>query len=166
MQIFLLRKVTLCSHINSVPWMYAVTPTPYHDFTQFVVSVKSLSFSLAWGFFGPIAYIHVTKLVWPRKVTLRSQCTRVRSWYGVYSIPFLSFIAQSKVQGFFSNRLNWDHPDPSTAGECVPPSFGSGGGGGGTLACVWGGHFTELMWTQKVIKRRLMVFADLVMVSL
>jgi hypothetical protein len=29
---------------------------------------------------------------------------------------------------FFSNRWNWDHPTPSTAGECVPPSLVPGGG--------------------------------------
>jgi hypothetical protein len=52
--------MTLCGHINSVPWLYAVTPTPYHECTQFVDSVKPLSFSLNRGFFGPIAYIHGT----------------------------------------------------------------------------------------------------------
>ncbi len=30
---------------------------------------------------------------------------------------------------FFSSRRNWDSPNPSPAGECVPPSFGSGGRG-------------------------------------
>ncbi len=40
--IFVFRKVTLRGHINSVPWMYAVTPTPYYECTQFVDSVKSL----------------------------------------------------------------------------------------------------------------------------
>jgi hypothetical protein len=76
MLICVLRKVTLRSHINSVPWMYAVTPTPYNECTEF-----------SKGFFGPIAYIHGTELVWPRKVTLRSWCDRVHSRYGVDSIP-------------------------------------------------------------------------------
>jgi hypothetical protein len=40
--IFVLRKVTLRSHINSVLWMYAVTPTPYYECKQFVDSIKSL----------------------------------------------------------------------------------------------------------------------------
>ncbi len=39
---FVLRKVTLRGHINSVPRMYAVTPTPSQECTQFVDSVKSL----------------------------------------------------------------------------------------------------------------------------
>jgi hypothetical protein len=39
-----------------------------------------------------------------------------------------------RVLSFFSSRRNWDSPIPSPAGEC-PPSFGSGWGGGGTLAC-------------------------------
>jgi hypothetical protein len=43
--------------------MNAVTPTPYYECTEFVDSVKSLSFSLSRGFFGPIAYIHGTELV-------------------------------------------------------------------------------------------------------
>ncbi len=40
-----LLKVTLRNYINSVQWMYAITPTPYNECTQFVDSVKSLSFS-------------------------------------------------------------------------------------------------------------------------
>ncbi len=40
-----LRKVTLRGYINSVQWMYAITPTPYNECTQFVDSVKSLSCS-------------------------------------------------------------------------------------------------------------------------
>ncbi len=33
-----------------------------------------------------------------------------------------------RVLGFFSSSPNWDSPTPSPAGECVLPSFGSGGG--------------------------------------
>ncbi len=36
--------------------------------------------------------------------------------------------------GFFSSRRNWDSPNPSPAGECVPPPFGSGGGAAHSLA--------------------------------
>ena len=43
-----------------------------------------------------------------------------------------------RVPSFLSSRRNWDSPTPSPAGECVLPSFGSGGihthcgrGGGG-----------------------------------
>ncbi len=32
-----------------------------------------------------------------------------------------------RVLSFFSCRRNWDSPIPSTAGECAPPTFGSGG---------------------------------------
>jgi hypothetical protein len=34
-----------------------------------------------------------------------------------------------RVLSFFSIRWNWDSPTPSPGGECVLPSFGSGGGG-------------------------------------
>ncbi len=40
-----LLKVTLRNYINSVQWMYAITPTPDNECTQFVDSIKSLSFS-------------------------------------------------------------------------------------------------------------------------
>jgi len=41
-----------------------------------------------------------------------------------------------RVLGFFSSRPNWDSLTPSPPGECVPPSFGSGGGGTRSLAGV------------------------------
>ncbi len=41
--------------------------------------------------------------------------------------------AQSgRVLSLFSSRRNWDSPNPSPAGKCAPPPFGSGGSG--TLA--------------------------------
>ncbi len=46
---------------------------------------------------------------------------------------FFMYIVQSRQSArLFLSRLNWDSPGPSTAGECfsIPPSFGSGGGGG------------------------------------
>jgi hypothetical protein len=52
--------------------MNAVAPTPYQ--TQFVDSVKSLSFGLTRAFFGPTAYM------------VRNWCDRVQSWYGVDAI--------------------------------------------------------------------------------
>jgi hypothetical protein len=42
-----------------------------------------------------------------------------------------------RVLSFFSSRRNWDSPNPSPAGECVPPLFGSVGRG--TLAGERGG---------------------------
>jgi hypothetical protein len=58
-----LRTMNENGHTNSVPWMKMVTLTPYHEWMQFVESVKSLSFSLTTGFFGPIVYIHGTELM-------------------------------------------------------------------------------------------------------
>ncbi len=51
------------------------------------------------------------------------------------------------MPGFFSSCPNW----PLNRRRWCPPSFGSGGGV--TLACGWGGHFTELMWPCKVTLR-------------
>ncbi len=51
----------------SVPWMTAITSTPYHECRQFVDSVKPL-------LFRPIAYIHCTEFVWQRSVMVRSWC--------------------------------------------------------------------------------------------
>ena len=62
-----LRTMNVRGHNNSVPWMTGVTPTPYHECTQFVDSVKPLSFR-------PIAYIHGTELAWPRSFMVRSWC--------------------------------------------------------------------------------------------
>jgi hypothetical protein len=81
-----LRTMTLRSHIHPVPWMNAVTPTPYHECTQFADSVKSLSFSLTRGFFGPIAYFHGSELVWLRSFMVRSWCDLVKWPYGVKKI--------------------------------------------------------------------------------
>ncbi len=86
-----LRTMTLRCHINSVPWMNAVTPTPYHECTQFADSVKSLSFSLTRGSFGPIAYIHGTELVWLRSFMVRSWWDLVKWPYGVQKSALSDF---------------------------------------------------------------------------
>ncbi len=51
----------------------------------------------------------------------------------------------------FSSRRNWDSPNPSPAGECAPPPFGSGGmdtlageRGGGGVPIQTRGH--PLLW--------------------
>ena len=67
-----LRTMNARGHINSVPWMTGVTPTPYHECTQFVDSVKPLSFRP----------IHGTELVWPRSFIVRSWCDFVKWPYG------------------------------------------------------------------------------------
>ncbi len=61
-----LRTMNARGHINSEPWMNVVTPSLYHECTQFVDSVKPLSFSLSRRSFQPIAYIDGTKFVWLR----------------------------------------------------------------------------------------------------
>ncbi len=97
--------------------------------------------SLARGFFGPIAYIHGTKLVWPSKETLRSWCDRVHSRYGFY----VSFVHSTEFSArLFLQSSELGPPAPSTAGVCPPLLW---------FACVWGGHFTELMWPRKVTLR-------------
>jgi hypothetical protein len=49
------------------------------------------------------------------------------------------------VLGLFSSRPNRDSPTPSPAGECLPHSFGSGGGGTHSQAgeAVGGSQFDE-----------------------
>ncbi len=82
-----LVKVTLCWFLYSVKSLYAVTSTPYHECTR-SHQLRTMNVrSLARGFFGPIAYLHGTELVWPHKVTLQSWCDRVHSRYGFDSIP-------------------------------------------------------------------------------
>jgi hypothetical protein len=76
MLIFVLRKATLPNRINSVPWMNAVTPTPYHECTEWVwikVALRSRQ----------TACIHGTELVWPHSLTVRSWCDHGHSWFGV-----------------------------------------------------------------------------------
>jgi hypothetical protein len=45
-----------------------------------------------------------------------------------------------RVLSFFSSRRNWDSPNPSPAGECAPPPFGSGGRG------TWHTRWRERGW--------------------
>ncbi len=71
-----LRTMNARGHINSVPWMTAVTLTPYHECTQFVDSVKPLLFRPncvhSWYGVGVTAFIHGTELMRFGKVALRS----------------------------------------------------------------------------------------------
>jgi hypothetical protein len=78
---------------------------------------------------------------------VQSWCDCVKGLYGVdvfsvhcilYSrihladFMFLLYMAQSRQSArLFLKSSELGPPDPSTAGECVPPSFGWGGGGGG-----------------------------------
>jgi hypothetical protein len=107
--------------------------------------------SLARGFFGPIAYIYGTELVWQRKVTLPSWCDHVHSRYGVDSIPqshskwflctlytvqwhsfggfYISFVHITEFSArLFLQSSELGPPAPSTAGECVPPPLVRAGG--------------------------------------
>jgi len=56
--------------------MNAVTPTPYHECTQWVWIKVALR---SWQ----TACIHGTELVWLRSFMVRSWCDREHSWYGV-----------------------------------------------------------------------------------
>ena len=62
MLIFVLRKVTLRNHTNSVEWMYAIGPK------NPMVSLNESDFM---------------ELVWPRTFIVRSWCNRVEWLYGV-----------------------------------------------------------------------------------
>jgi len=83
MLIFVLGKVTLPNRINSVPWMNAVTPTPYHECTQLAQKILWLNWmKLSWRS-RKTACIHGTELVWQSSFMVRSWCHLVkkfRSW--------------------------------------------------------------------------------------
>ncbi len=85
MLIFVLRKVTLPNHINSVPWMKAVTPTPYHECTQLVQKTFWLNWMKVTWRSRQTACIHgmELELVLLRSFMVRSWCDRVHSWCGV-----------------------------------------------------------------------------------
>ncbi len=83
-----LRTMALCGQINSVKSLYAITPTPYHECTQLVQKILWLNWiKVAW-WSQQTVYIHGTELVglhtfmvrlmWPRKVTLRSTKIKVK----------------------------------------------------------------------------------------
>jgi hypothetical protein len=99
--IFVLRKVTVPNCINSVPWMTAVTPTPYHECTQLVQKILCINWMKVTWLSQQIACIHGTELVWPRRVMVRSWCDRVKSWYGVDAIWYAAgVIPQSHSMWF------------------------------------------------------------------
>jgi hypothetical protein len=50
--------------------------------------------------------------------------------YFLFLTTLISHHRVDRVLGFFYSRPNWDSRTPSPAGECVPPSFSSGGEGG------------------------------------
>ena len=63
MRIFVLRKVTLRGYINSVQWMYAITPTPYNECTQLVQKILWFNWMKVTLRSWQTAYIHCTELV-------------------------------------------------------------------------------------------------------
>ncbi len=100
------------------------------------------------------------------------QCTVKFIWLADF--VFLLYVAQIRQSARLFLQSSELAPQPQ---EMVSPLLWFRGGG--TLACGWGGHFTELMWprkvtlrskkisikwlwsvkvTLKVIKRRLLVF--------
>ena len=96
-------------YTNSVPWMYAVTLTPYHEWPgshqlrtmnwsewKWLDGVDKLTAFMvrswcdpghSWYRVSVTAYIHGTELMWPRSFMVRSWCDREHSWYGVGVIP-------------------------------------------------------------------------------
>ncbi len=46
----------------------------------------------------------------------------------------VTMVGVGRVLSFFSNRRNWDSPNPSPAGECAPPPPLVPGGGAHSLA--------------------------------
>ncbi len=114
----------------------------------------------SWYGVGVTAYIHGTELIRFRKVTLSGFCVHCVLYSRIHlaDFMFLLYIAQSRVLGFFSNRPNWDPPPPQPQESVSPPLWFRGEGVTclrvrGSLVCVWGGHFTELMWPRKVTLR-------------
>ncbi len=116
-----LRTMNACGHINSIPWLYVVTSTPFHECTQFVNSVKSLQFNQR--ILRPIAYIHGTDLMrfgrvtlrstkisikwlWPIKVTL--EVTKRHQWFFV-ELPLKWDSRHSSLP----IRIEWVHSRPS-----------------------------------------------------
>jgi hypothetical protein len=102
------RGMTLRNHTSSVPWMLAVTSTPYHEWPRShqlrTMNERGHTNSVAWMnavtptpyhectqfvdsvkllLFRPIANIHGTELVWQRSFMVRSWCDLVKWPYGV-----------------------------------------------------------------------------------
>ncbi len=143
-------------------WMYAVTPTPYYECMEFskrilfdqlrTFMVRSWCDRVKWLCGVDVtAYIQGTDLIRFRKVTLGGFCVHCTLYSGIHlsDFMFLLYTAQSSVLGFFSSRPNWNPRPLNRRRVCPPPTLV----GGDTLACVWGGHFTELMWPRKVTLR-------------
>ncbi len=134
MLIFVLRKATLPNRINSVPWMNAVTPTPYHECTQLVwIKVALWSRQTAcihgtelvwpghsWYGVDVTAVSHGTELMWPRAFMELSWCDSAKSFHvvPVYTVQwqfirrifsFLSFINDEKI-----HQISYIRTQPST----------------------------------------------------
>ncbi len=71
MLIFVLRKVTLCDHTNSVHWMCAIGPKILW-FNWMKMTLRSRQ----------TANIHSMELVWPRTFIVRSRCNHLEWLYG------------------------------------------------------------------------------------
>ncbi len=80
------------------------------------------------------AYIQGTELIRFRKVTLSGFCVHCTLYSGIHLADFMFLLYVHSTE--YSDRLflqssELGPPAPSTAGKCVPLSFGSGGGVGG-----------------------------------
>jgi hypothetical protein len=138
-------------HTNSVQWMYGVQQENFLDQLR-TFMVRSWWDRVKWLCVVDVtAYIQGTEWIRFCKVTLSGFCVHCTLYSGnsihLADFMFLLYTAKSSVLGFFSSHPNWD-PHPLTRRRVCPPLLWFGGGG--TLACVRGGHFTELMWPRKV----------------
>ncbi len=88
-----LRTVNERGHINSVPWLHAVTSTPYHEWTRLstLIQFKQRIFWTncvhSWCGVDVTAFIHGTELMRFGKVTLRSTKISIK-WLRPVKVTF------------------------------------------------------------------------------
>ncbi len=83
------RTMNARGHINSVPWMHAVTSTPYHDFTQSpqlrTMNERGHTNSVPW--MHAVCRLRQVTFIQFNKRIFWANC--VHSWYGVRVTPFI-----------------------------------------------------------------------------
>jgi hypothetical protein len=102
----------------------SITTVRYH-----LLPVASLLIPLIFHYPLPLNDIFEESSTYFRDL---SSCKIVSNFCAFLQDNVAGFLGQcashrvDRVLSFFSSRPNWDSPNPSPAGECVPP-FGSGG---------------------------------------
>jgi hypothetical protein len=84
-------------------------------------------------------------------------CVRVKGVKLISSVYISVTLGAQRELSLFSSRWNWDSPNPTPAGECDSPPFGSGGRG--TLACRGEGGSNSDAGTYTVVLYVYMYFA-------